>query len=631
MALGYRALLRLHAADNAVDLAERQLRDWLRSKERGKNSRLEHSDWDGEGVHVLGANAQLEVTHRHGGQDGSRRRLYRLTESNSGGRFRVSVYAADQPSARDHEQTIIVEAERFADDEGDAVHEISPPRVVRDLLDSARVSDGSTVLTGTPTLIGVGDVHQVVDAIADVDRVASVIVAVSPARGADLPWLDVVESLTKESVGVSAVFVVRADAKAELESLLPESHRIAEGRVRTFAPHVDLDEPDDSVRHLWLGPATLARSISGKSRVARSLQRRHAERGRRRLVELALPSDARRTIDLLRREESRVLRAARVDAKVAESERSSAVEIEEPMPFDTASGRSEVVSAQERGWFQRAAATLRRWVGLSESPTRAFDALDRFIAERVAEIEAANEQLDEAAEVDANGRQEIERLRQRLDELELELTIAQRDEFTSRREATTLRQRIAKGRVGPQNTFVEPEHADWEAPTSVDELVQRITPGEGEHEALRYVEFTGSADLAIAVDGRDRGVGRYAQKFWEYVHVLHDYAQLKSSGEFRGNVHMYLTDDRVVGMKCPPDRHASSESSTVLNTPKWRKERELPVSESVDPSGRVLMGAHFKPTHNDTFAPRMHYFDDVDNSGKVYVGYIGRHLTNTRS
>lgn len=43
------------------------------------------------------------------------------------------------------------------------------------------------------------------------------------------------------------------------------------------------------------------------------------------------------------------------------------------------------------------------------------------------------------------------------------------------------------------------------------------------------------------------------------------------------------------------------------------------------------MDAHFKPTHRDTFAPRMHYHDDTENTGKVYVGYIGKHLTNKQT
>ena len=43
------------------------------------------------------------------------------------------------------------------------------------------------------------------------------------------------------------------------------------------------------------------------------------------------------------------------------------------------------------------------------------------------------------------------------------------------------------------------------------------------------------------------------------------------------------------------------------------------------------MEAHFRPTHQDTFAPRMHYYDDTAGTGKVYIGYIGKHLTNLQT
>ncbi len=40
------------------------------------------------------------------------------------------------------------------------------------------------------------------------------------------------------------------------------------------------------------------------------------------------------------------------------------------------------------------------------------------------------------------------------------------------------------------------------------------------------------------------------------------------------------------------------------------------------------MTTHFAPTHRDQNAPRMYYYSDVVNTGKVYIGYIGPHLTN---
>ncbi len=61
---------------------------------------------------------------------------------------------------------------------------------------------------------------------------------------------------------------------------------------------------------------------------------------------------------------------------------------------------------------------------------------------------------------------------------------------------------------------------------------------------------------------------------------------------------------------------------------RWGEEREFPVPSDVSPDGRIQMVAHFKVAQNDTFAPRMHYYDDTKGTGKIYIGYIGRHLTN---
>lgn len=38
------------------------------------------------------------------------------------------------------------------------------------------------------------------------------------------------------------------------------------------------------------------------------------------------------------------------------------------------------------------------------------------------------------------------------------------------------------------------------------------------------------------------------------------------------------------------------------------------------------MGAHFKIAQFAMIGPRMHYHDDTAQSGRIYVGYIGRHL-----
>ena len=43
------------------------------------------------------------------------------------------------------------------------------------------------------------------------------------------------------------------------------------------------------------------------------------------------------------------------------------------------------------------------------------------------------------------------------------------------------------------------------------------------------------------------------------------------------------------------------------------------------------MATHFAPTHRDQNAPRMYYIADCVKTKKAYIGYIGAHLTNTKT
>ncbi len=637
MAVGYRAILRLEPGNAAVVTAEQQLRSWLSDKANGRRATLNVADWDGDGSHVLGESAELVVVHDDHVEDGSQRRLYRLVETNSAGTWAVSLYAASLPQSRSDQQTIVVEVDRVGADTESALADTDPPRVVGMLLETVNAHDGRTPLTAQPIFVRPGDTAQVVEAILDTERTSSVIVAGSLGREHDEAWREVVASLTRYSIGTAATFVVRADAMEEFEAALPDALRVGAGRVRTFLPGVDPDDPTDGFRHKWLGPATLQRSLSASRRVARPLQIRHGLAARRRLVEMELPPDVRRTLDVLRRAETAVDRDARVAARLQETQ--TVVAATEPVgvsPQDS-SGRSNTregrardettKSAASAGWA-RLTSTLRRWLRVTEPTVEHLDDLDAYVEKNVTALAVAEEQILEAAAQAEQLEQDLRALRRRVEDMELDLAQAEEDEVSSQRELAVLRQRLAAS-ANPTDSYVAPLDSVWSAPESVEELLQRMTAGTGQHLVFDRVEFTGDEDAALEIDRR-YVTGLYAKTLWQYVRVLYDYVGAVQSG-FNGSVHMYLTDDRVMGEKCSTSRHAATESESVLNNVSWRAERVLPVPTSIDASGKALMDAHFKPTHRDTFAPRMHYLDDSKKSGKVYVGYIGRHLTNKKS
>ncbi len=77
---------------------------------------------------------------------------------------------------------------------------------------------------------------------------------------------------------------------------------------------------------------------------------------------------------------------------------------------------------------------------------------------------------------------------------------------------------------------------------------------------------------------------------------------------------------------------AMNESEEVMRRPELRKYRLLPVSDSVEPAGRIEMQAHLKLS-NASFAPRLYFHDGTrgrNATGKVHVGYVGPHLPTKR-
>ena len=140
-----------------------------------------------------------------------------------------------------------------------------------------------------------------------------------------------------------------------------------------------------------------------------------------------------------------------------------------------------------------------------------------------------------------------------------------------------------------------------------------------------YVEFTGDVAVTAALDEYDT-VNIAAKKCWDGLLSLHDYARARAAGVHTGGLIDYLRTT-------PQDFHgfgvsncATQESGPTMERKDLAEQRRFPVPTSVDPSGTVLMQPHLKLGKIGRISPRLHFHDDVAGTGKVYVGYIGRHL-----
>ncbi|WP_051732850.1 hypothetical protein [Kitasatospora phosalacinea] len=159
-------------------------------------------------------------------------------------------------------------------------------------------------------------------------------------------------------------------------------------------------------------------------------------------------------------------------------------------------------------------------------------------------------------------------------------------------------------------------------PVSFGELVDRF----GEFPLL---EFTGDSKETLALDGQSEADG-WARLTWDGLTALQEYAAAAVRGEAGGDFKQWCEHTPPGCHRFPPRKAVRGESRTVASHGKWKRQRMLPVPAAVDASCRAFMGAHLRIGGGGT-APRVHYLDDCSGSGRIYVGYIGLHLTNTRT
>lgn len=617
MAAGYRSVLRLDETENAVRVANEQFRSWLVEMVRDPRKTIESADWDGSGVFRLGPDSALTVVE-HAGEDQLTRLLLEYVETNTDGTWTTRLYASSAPGSRRHAQMLWFESEG-------ARHDGSPvqpgtPRVVRKTLQTVEAWDAAVPVLCEPSVVRLEDVEQLARFIEDPYRAISIVVAATvPGVPVDR-WAKAVATLTRDATGCASFFVLEPDAEDALNAHLGATHSIPRGSVRTFVPRVEVGDWVDARRHRILTAKAMGQGLwtgaDGEPRFSERLIRTIAITPRLSRLEAQLPAELIRTMRVLQRERIRPDVKTSSGLRIA-SQIASATDIDPP----------EVSPI----WLHRLQSLVNRVVGRKAVDEAAIQA----IADRFEQQESALLVAVKNAEQLQNEREDLEDqgsdLRRQLEAEQFERALAEAE----RRDAEKRLRSLERWRATRPDkyTYLEDPTPRWESdPVSVSEIIERLTDPDFE-DIIKYVELTDidrAIDRADVIDAADPN-GTYASAFWEYVLVLRDYMVECIAYSFSGNVHMYLKSADTHGRKCPTQRHKANESDTVQNNPRMRRERTFPVPTEVDPSGELFMTAHFAPTHRDQNAPRMYYFADVAKTKKAYIGYIGLHLTNTKT
>ncbi|MFI6434136.1 hypothetical protein [Streptomyces sp. NPDC050759] len=170
-------------------------------------------------------------------------------------------------------------------------------------------------------------------------------------------------------------------------------------------------------------------------------------------------------------------------------------------------------------------------------------------------------------------------------------------------------------------------HASVDAPTDAPATFAEILDRMGEFTRLR---FTGDRRRTRELDAQS--IGNWVEVAWDALHALDNYAAASASGTAGGDFRYWcahLPEDCACPF--PAGKVKMKESKTVGNRDDWRRERTFPVPETVDPAKKLFMEAHLRIGGGNTVSPRLYFYDDGPHTGLVYVGYLGPHLTNTKS
>ncbi len=220
------------------------------------------------------------------------------------------------------------------------------------------------------------------------------------------------------------------------------------------------------------------------------------------------------------------------------------------------------------------------------------------------------------------------RAEQERDQLQqdLEWAVLEADMAASEADEARARVRWLENRLADAGQYVAG------TPTPEDE---RPAEADSCSEALElakiHLDLVIVGDTTASADELDQHVKAsiWGRKAWLALRALQGYAQAKASGQVKGNFLQYCRTSPSGLEVVPSEWVAASESETTTNNPRFREARVFPVPVAVSTDGEVYMEEHIRLEKGSDPAPRIHFWDDTGGkTGKVYVGYLGRHLPN---
>ena len=533
----------------------------------------------------------------------------------------------------------------------------SRPRLALNILGAFSCEDHGFDLGDGPRLLDIGDVDELLTQLAETDHHGLVLLSGTDNTVNASTWRDRLEGVTRETVGQAAVFVLSPEATREFNHRVSAAHTVTPFGVRIFRPGALLDDPDDGRRHR----AVTAQTMVVDSRIA-DLRRSFARVCREHAN--AVPLDR-----FLRRLD--VVTAVRLDDVTGVSRPGIALVAASPasvpspspapaLPVPTFSSRDEgvpsasgpvaedaapgtVAHPDEQGLDQARAevAALRAELDQAQAALRELqaelDAARAHAEESSTEVEGIRAQAEKNATERADASNAvIDALRKDLEDQECETALqaeearALQDQLrTATYQLDQARQVLSDAKLDVSGSFAEPEANLYGDPLATWEDLRYLSADTFPH--LRFGDdcWEGAEDLAA----QDH-MGQWARLTWDALVTLDEYARIHTAADAArgGGLREYLTGGAPAGAHLiPAGRLRANESQTVRGRTDWMRERRFHVPPDVNPAGAQWMLSHIVIQTRGSISPRLYFDDRTADLGTVVVGYIGPHLTNTKT
>ncbi|HUN30581.1 MAG TPA: hypothetical protein VMU95_01070 [Trebonia sp.] len=466
--------------------------------------------------------------------------------------------------------------------------------LVRVLLDSVTARDSLAVLTSEPVLVGADQVDELIDVLCDPERRLPAMVATAHPAIAFGSWSATIAEVTRDACGLASTYLLDEQATMAFNQAIGETHGVWGGALRTYMPEVDPAVPSDGLRHRVMLASRISADAHRVGAVLADLPRRLA-------LEAPIP-----------------LALAGVNRMLLTQSR-EALETAEDSTAPPPSGTASLVP-------QQAGPPAWPATGTANSAEGGAQELAHEAGKQAKRIERLRRERDEALGLAEE--QEVRANSLFTERQNLLAQLAEREQQVLQLESTAraFRQRLVEAGV-PADSLIPLEAPPDAPPDEFAELLDWV------ERHLPRIEFTGDIDDPLELDSSPES-STWVRSSWEALRALQAYAEVKAERGFAGDFRAWCMNPPSPGdYIISPNKVKMDESETVHSRPKWRQERIFRVPPEVEADGLVFMGAHITigASANGRINPRLYFHDGVLKTGRIYVGYIGRHLTNTLS